>query len=128
MRAARHAAPVQRVLRPVMAMLANATARHLTRRLIVDGRVAAPGACADRLTGDNDWTLRLTLVAARIGHAQLGEPLVLHRRCTPSDLQELLVALAPATRLVARIEPDRGPRMRARLCEVLRIEPAADAP
>lgn len=96
-------------------------------RLVVDGRVGAPGACAERLPGQADWTLRLALVDARIGRARLGEPLQLHRRCAPDELQALLVSLPQGARLVARVELDRGNRMQARLHVVIRIDPVPPA-
>lgn len=86
------------------------------------GRVAFPGACAERCAGQPDWTLRVALVDARIGRARLGEPLQLYRHCTPDELQGLLASLPEGARLLARVELDRGSRMQARLHAVLRID------
>lgn len=96
-------------------------------RLVVDGRVGVPGACAERLPEQADWTLRLALVDARIGRSRLGELLQLHRRCAPDELQALLVSLPEGARLVARVELDRGSRMQARLHAVLRVDPPGPA-
>ncbi|MFZ5655951.1 MAG: hypothetical protein ACOY37_02615 [Pseudomonadota bacterium] len=101
---------------------------RLRRGVVVEGRIGWSGACADRLSGQADWTLRLTLLDARIGRARLGEPLELHARCAPARLHGLLSALVPDARVTARIEFDRGARMRARLGGFLRIEPPRPQP
>lgn len=115
-----------RVARHLVAWLHRCVSTLVARRVIVEGRISPPGACADRMGDERDWTLRLSLVAARIGHARIGEPLELHRRCADDELRRLLHAFAPGARLRARIELDRGPRMRARLCEVLHIGPTRE--
>lgn len=112
------------MLERVRRIAASLSARiHANRSVVVEGRVAWPGACADRLAGEAHWTLRVTLSDATLGRARLGEPLDLHRRCNAAELHELLAKLPAGARLVARIEFDRGARMRARLCGVLRVEP-----
>ncbi|TCZ87621.1 hypothetical protein [Lysobacter sp. N42] len=95
----------------------------LWRPVTVQGRVAWPGACADRASGEAHWTVRVTLLDACIGRARLGEPLELHWRCAPEQLHALLVALSPDATLTARIRLDRGARMRARLCGIDRVQP-----
>lgn len=91
----------------------------------VTGRVAWPGACADRLPGERMWTLRVTLADATLGQgARLGEPLHLHCRCDRPSLDRLLAALEAGACIEACIEIDRGTRMQARLRRLVRVEPA----
>lgn len=92
------------------------------RPVTVQGRVAWPGACADRASGEEHWTVRVTLLDARIGRTLLGEPLELHWRCAPAGLHALLVALSADAVLTARIELERGARMRARLRGIVRVK------
>lgn len=99
----------------------------VARRPVAEGRVGWPGACADRARGEADWTVRLVLLDARIGRTRLGEPLELYWRCRPDGLQALLAALSPDARLAARIEFDRGARMRARLRGIVRLQPPPGA-
>jgi hypothetical protein len=89
--------------------------RFPVRCVIARGRVAEPGACADRAPGEPDWTLRLALDDVRVGRARLAEPLHLHRRCAPAEVQAWLEALPAGARIAARVEFEAGARMQARL-------------